>query len=79
MQKIKDCFPPSKKMSSFIFFLLLTMAMAFLLNWVYMQYLHNCPDCTHASKLQVEADKLTRQMGQTTPDDDIKGFLDEMM
>ena len=33
-------------MPNFVFFLLLTVAMALLMNWVFMTYLFDCPSCT---------------------------------
>ena len=61
-------------MSSFLFFMLLTMFMAFLLNWVYLQYLYTCTDCTHA-RHQTETDNLTSHLGATTECEDMDDFL----
>lgn len=65
-----------EKMSSFIFFLLLTMTMAFLLNWVFMQYFYTCTDCSHAIKHIVETEKLAHKLGATTECEDMEAFLD---
>ena len=62
-------------MSSFLFFMLLTMLMAFLMNWIYMQYVYSCTDCTQTSKHLAETEKLVRQMGSTTETEDMEAFL----
>jgi len=46
-------------MSSFGFFLFLTMTMAFLLNWIFMTYFHTCPP------VMTETQKLVAQMEST--------------
>jgi hypothetical protein len=62
-------------MSSFLFFLLLTMLMAFLMNWIYMQYIYSCTDCTHTSKHLAETEKLVRKVGETTETEDMDAFF----
>ena len=62
-------------MSSFLFFVVLTMLMAFFMNWIYMQYLHSCKDCTQTAKHVTETENLVRQMGVTTESEDMDAFL----
>jgi hypothetical protein len=62
-------------MSSFVFFLLLTMLVAFVMNWVFMQYLYVCTDCTHSSKHTAETEKLASEMGASTDGEDMDEFL----
>jgi len=63
-------------MSSFLFFVLLTMVMAFLMNYLFMQYFYVCSDCSHGSKHTLETQKMCQSMGDTTDGDDIDAFLD---
>ena len=58
-------------MFGFMFFVVLTMLMAFLMNWVYNTFLHRC-ECS--SKKDI--DNLERHMGKTTEEDDINQFLE---
>jgi hypothetical protein len=62
-------------MSSFIFFVVLTMVMAFVMNWVFMQYFYICTDCTHTSKHTANTTKLEEQVGSTTECEDMDAFL----
>jgi hypothetical protein len=50
--------------------------MAFLLNWVYMTFLHTCPMSLDATRREA-TQKLRTQMGSTTEDADVSAFLDE--
>ena len=58
-------------MMSFVFFVVLTMLMAFLMNWVFMTYVHTC-GCSDTYKN--ESEKLL-QASPTTFDEDIDDFL----
>ena len=56
---------------SFLFFMFVTVMMSFLLNWVFMTYLHTC-ECP--IKYSHESDKL-KQSSQTTVTEDVDDFL----
>jgi hypothetical protein len=56
---------------SFLFFMFVTVIMSFLLNWVFMTYLHTC-GCP--IKYNHESDKL-KQSSQTTVTEDVDDFL----
>jgi hypothetical protein len=61
-------------MSNFIFFVLLTVVMAFLMNWVYMSFVYTCPVSVVASRVKATAN-LAQKIGVTTDEDDIDSFL----
>ena len=57
---------------SFLFFMFVTVVMSFLLNWVFMTYLHTCGCPT--TKYSHESDKL-QQSSPTTVVEDVDDFL----
>jgi hypothetical protein len=61
-------------MPNFTFFVVLTVVMAFLMNWVYMSLVHTCPGSVAASRIDATAN-LAQKTGVTTCEDDIDSFL----
>tara|TARA_B110000046_G_scaffold134376_1_gene140689 strand:- start:830 stop:1012 length:183 start_codon:yes stop_codon:yes gene_type:complete len=60
-------------MPSFVFFVVLTVGVAFLMNWIFMTYLFDCTVCTHANKMAF----ADAQLGtDTTESQDIANFCD---
>ena len=61
-------------MYTFFFFVLLTMVMAFLMNWFFGRFFSPC-GCQSNQTLADETAKLHARLGETTEDDDISNFL----
>jgi hypothetical protein len=64
-------------MSSFLFFVFLTIVVAFFMNWVYISYIHTCPLAEKISR-QKALDDMERRAGTTTLAGDIESYLDDM-
>ena len=58
-------------MQSFVFFVFLTMFMAFLLNWIFITYLHTC------TQPQTETQKLHAQRPDTNGEAEMEDFLND--
>jgi hypothetical protein len=56
-------------MPSFVFFVLLTMVMAFLLNWIFNTYLHTC------TPAQTETQKLHAQRADLDVETELNDFM----
>jgi hypothetical protein len=66
-----------KMTPTFTFFLLLTVIVSFLMNWIYITFLGPSPcSCTKKVQHQKEHDKMTQELGQTNQSTDISDFLD---
>ena len=63
--------PHKGKMQSFVFFVFLTMFMAFLLNWIFSTYLHTC------TPTQTETQKLHAQRPDINAEAEMDDFLND--
>lgn len=64
-------------MIGFIFFLLLTILMGFILNWIHFHYFHTCAACTQRRRCDaiIQSTETNQQKTNPTNADELEEFL----